>query len=76
MKRDEIKNNFEELAKRLGIGLDQVVKATTNRLKADKEYRKEIVVVLDYLEAAIASVRETIGDAEFTDDEWADEEEL
>ena len=72
MKRDEIKNNFEELTKRLGIGLDQVVRATTNRLKADKEYRKEIVVILDYLEAAITSVRETIEDAEFTGDEWDD----
>ena len=81
MKRDEIKNNFEELSKRLGIGLDQVVRATSNRLKADKEYKKDIVALLDYLEAAIESVRESIQDAEFTgyewDDEWpADEEEL
>tara|TARA_B100001094_G_scaffold168975_1_gene163414 strand:+ start:4266 stop:4520 length:255 start_codon:yes stop_codon:yes gene_type:complete len=81
MKRDEIKNNFEEITKRLGIGLDQVVRATSNRLKVDEEYRKEIVALLDYLEAAIDKVRETIQDAEFTgyewDDDWpADEEEL
>lgn len=81
MKRDEIKNNFEEITKRLGIGLDQVVRATSNRLKVDEDYRKEIVSLLDYLEAAINRVRETIQDAEFTGDEWddewpADEEEL
>ena len=77
MKRDEIKNNFEEITKRLGIGLDQVVRATSNRLKVDEEYRKEIVALLDYLEAAIDKVRETIQDAEFTGYEWdTDEEEL
>lgn len=76
MKRDEIKNNFEELTKRLGIGLDQVVRATTNRLKVDKEYRKEIVVLLDYLEAAITSVRETIEDNDYTESELPHEEEL
>ena len=92
MKRDEIKHNFEQMAKRLGIGLDQVVRAANERLKLDEEYRKEIVALLDYLEEAIGGVRESIENAEFEgrkfteetgsewddewDDEWADEEEL
>jgi hypothetical protein len=57
MKRDEIKNNFEELTKRLGIGLDQVVRVAQERMSKDVDYKKEVIAVLDAVGNAVEQVK-------------------